>query len=82
MGKVKSVATGVPKSQETVDSNVNMAGSEVDSDNIDDQASSDEDSSEESESSSEEDESDGEDQNRSGGASVPLSSKKKDGKWP
>jgi hypothetical protein len=81
MAKSRSVATGVPKSQETLESDVDMAGSEVDSDDIDAQASSEE-SSEGSESSSEEEGSDGENQGMSGGALVIPSSKKKDGKWP
>ena len=81
MVKPKSIATGEPKSQKTIESDVDMADSEVDSDIIDAQASSEE-SSEESGSSSEEEDGYGEDQDNSGGTSAIPSSKKKDGKWP
>jgi hypothetical protein len=76
MPKPKAVTVAVPKSRETIESDVEM--SDMDSDNLDEQSSSEESS---EESSSSEEEEDGKGQATSG-STVKKPSGKKNGKWP
>ena len=75
MAKTKPVPVSVPKSRETIESDV-----EMNSDNLDEQSSSVESSSEES-SSSDEGEGDDVQQNPAGSSTKPAGGKK-NGKWP